>query len=220
MLGETYCTKSFFLYRNWLKCKLQRLGMFIIAIRCIFSWCAYIENALVQNLNNLKISHNCLWLNLHFNILHNLLITFSYSHLLLWWAGHGLVRSYHHTARASREATSQPKFLMDVSDDEHDEALLKLNEDKLRELQKANSIQCIESMRNLFKEVSKFDILLCQMVYMPLIHPTLTHNIKRLEAEFTHVYQQGVPIFYVSITNKLMDERFVKDVDTNNWSLH
>jgi hypothetical protein len=32
---------------------------------------------------------------------------------------------------------------MDVSDEEQDDALLKLNEDELRELQKVNSIQCI-----------------------------------------------------------------------------
>jgi hypothetical protein len=75
-------------------------------------------------------------------------------------------------------------------------------------------------MRILSKEVSKFDILLYQMVYMPLVHPTLAHNIKRLEAEFTHGYQPGAPVFYVSITNEHGDERFVKDVDTSNWGPH
>jgi hypothetical protein len=42
------------------------------------------------------------------------------------------------------EASSQPKFpidfQMDGSDDKHDEAMLKLNEDGFRELQKINSI--------------------------------------------------------------------------------
>jgi hypothetical protein len=33
---------------------------------------------------------------------------------------------------------------MDVSDGEQDEALMKLNEDELREMQKVNSIQCIQ----------------------------------------------------------------------------
>jgi hypothetical protein len=75
---------------------------------------------------------------------------------------------------------------MDVSDDEQDEALLKLNEDELRVLQKVDSIQCIEGMRILPKEVSKLDIPLCRMVYMPLVRPTLAYDIKRLEAEFTH----------------------------------
>jgi hypothetical protein len=47
----------------------------------------------------------------------------------------------------SGEGTSEPTTAMDVSEDEADEALLKLNEDELRNLQKANSIQCIEGMR-------------------------------------------------------------------------
>jgi hypothetical protein len=38
------------------------------------------------------------------------------------------------------EGTSQPMTAMDVSEDEADEALLKLNEDELCNLQKANSI--------------------------------------------------------------------------------
>jgi hypothetical protein len=118
------------------------------------------------------------------------------------------------------EGTSQPKSPIDVSDDEQDEALLKLNEDKLRELQKANSIQCIEGMRMLPKEASRFDIPLCRMVYMPLVRPTLTHDIKRLEAEFIHGYRPGAPVFYVSITNEHGEERFVKDVDTSKWDPH
>jgi hypothetical protein len=40
----------------------------------------------------------------------------------------------------SIEGTSQPMTAVDVSEDEVDEALLKLNEDELRNLQKTNSI--------------------------------------------------------------------------------
>jgi hypothetical protein len=75
-------------------------------------------------------------------------------------------------SKKSMEATSQLKSPehapMDVSEDEQDEAILKLNEDELRELQKVDSIQCIEVMRILPKEVSRLDIPLCRMVYMPL----------------------------------------------------
>jgi hypothetical protein len=120
----------------------------------------------------------------------------------------------------SGEGTSQPMTAMDVSEDEADEALLKLNEDELRNLQKANSIQCIEGMRLLPKEASRFDIPLCQMIYMPLVHPTLVHDIKRLEAKFTHGYRLGASVFYVSTTNENGDERLVKDVDTSNWGPH
>ena len=105
---------------------------------------------------------------------------------------------------------------MDVCEDEVDEALLKLNKDKLSNLQKANSIQSIEGMRLLSKEASKFDIPLCQMIYMLVVHPTLVHDIKKLEAEFTYGYRPGASISYVSTTNENEDERLVNDVDTNN----
>jgi hypothetical protein len=55
---------------------------------------------------------------------------------------------------------------MDGSEEEQDEAMLKLNEDELREFQKVNPIRCIEGMRILPEDISRFDILLCQMVYM------------------------------------------------------
>ena len=71
-------------------------------------------------------------------------------------------------------------------------------------------------MQILSKEVSKFDIPLCQIVYMPLVRSTLAHNIKRLEVEFTHGYWSCTLVFYVSITNELRDERFVKDVNISN----
>jgi hypothetical protein len=106
------------------------------------------------------------------------------------------------SGKASSQAKSPNPVPLEVSDDEQDEALLKLNEDELRKLQKVDSIQWIESMRILPKEASKFDIPLCHMVYMPLVRPTLANDIKRLEAEFTHGYRPGAPMFYVSICNE------------------
>ena len=95
------------------------------------------------------------------------------------------------------EGTSQLMITMDVSKDEANEGLLKLNEDKLHNLQKANSIRCIEGMKLSSKEASRFDILLCQMIYMPLVCPTLVHDIKRLETKFTHGYRPRTSVFYV-----------------------
>jgi hypothetical protein len=109
---------------------------------------------------------------------------------------------------------------MEVSEDEANEALLKLNEDELRNQQKANSIQCIEGMRLLPKEASRFDIPLCGMIYMPLVRPTLAQDIKRLEAEFTNGYRPRAAVFYVSTTNENGEERLVKDVDTSSWGPH
>ena len=120
----------------------------------------------------------------------------------------------------SGAGTSQPATDMEVSDDEADGAILKLNEDELRNLQKANSIQCIEAMRLQPKEASRFDIPLCRMIYMPLVRPTLAQDIKRLEAEFTNGYRPGAAVFYVSTTNENGEERLVKDVDTSSWGPH
>ena len=92
---------------------------------------------------------------------------------------------------------------------------MKFNEDELRVLQKVDSIQVIEGMRIFPKDSSRFDIPLCRMVYMPLVHPTLAYDIKKLEAEFTHGYRPGVPVFYVSICNEHGKERFVTDEDTS-----
>jgi hypothetical protein len=58
------------------------------------------------------------------------------------------------------------------------------------------------------------------MVYMPLVHPTLANDIKRLEVEFTHGYQPGALVFYVSIYNDKEEERSVKDEDTSKWGPH
>ena len=120
----------------------------------------------------------------------------------------------------SGEGTSQPVTTMEVSDDERDQAILKLNEDELNNLQKANSIQCIEGMRLSPKEASRFNILLCCMIYMPLVRPTLAQDIKRLEAEFTNGYRPTESVYYVSTTNENGEERLVKGVDTSSWGPH
>jgi hypothetical protein len=82
-----------------------------------------------------------------------------------------------------------------------------------------DSIQCIEGMWIILKEVSRFDIPLCQMVYMLLVRSTLAIDIKRLEVEFTHGYRPGAPVLYVSICNDKGEERSMKDEDTRIGAL-
>ena len=73
-------------------------------------------------------------------------------------------------------------------------------------------------MQILPKEVSRFDIPICRMVYVLLICPTLANDIKRLEVEFIHGYQPGARMFHVSICNELGEERSISDEEMSNWS--
>ena len=118
------------------------------------------------------------------------------------------------------EGNSELQTVMDIIEDEAEDALLKLNEDELRNQQKANSIQCVEAMRLSPKEASRFDIPLCRMIYMPLVRLTLAQDIKRLEVEFIHGYRPGTSVFYMSTTNENREEKLVKDVDTSIWGPH
>jgi hypothetical protein len=110
--------------------------------------------------------------------------------------------------------------VVDVSDDEENEAQLKLKEHELRELQKINSIKCIELMRISPKEASRFDIPLCRMVPMPLVRPTLLSDVKRLEAEFSYGYRPGASMFYVSLCDENGKERTVTTKDQQHWGPH
>ena len=83
-----------------------------------------------------------------------------------------------------------------------------------------DSIQVIESMRISPKDVSRLDIPLYRMLYMPLVRPTLATDIKKLEAEFTHGYCPGAPVFNVSICNEKGKERSLTDEDKSSWSPH
>ena len=55
---------------------------------------------------------------------------------------------------------------------------------------------------------------------MPLIHPILTNDIKRLEAKFIHGYQPKAPLFYVLVCNEHGEERFVGDEKRASWGPH
>jgi hypothetical protein len=55
------------------------------------------------------------------------------------------------------------------------------------------------------------------MVYMPLVHPTLDSDIKRLEVEFIHGYRIGANVLYVSLTNEKGEERSISDEERVCW---
>ena len=118
------------------------------------------------------------------------------------------------------QASAGAAGVVDVNNDKENEAKLKLNEHELCELQKINSIKCIELMRISPKEASHFDILLCQMVSMPLVRPTLFSDVKRLQAEFSHGYCLSASKFYVSLCDENGKERTVIAKNQQHWGLH
>lgn len=75
----------------------------------------------------------------------------------------------------------------------------------------------VEGMRIFAKEASRFDILLCRMVYMLLIRPTLANDTKKLEAEFIHGHRDGAIVFYISICDEKGEKRSLKDEDRSGW---
>lgn len=109
---------------------------------------------------------------------------------------------------------------MDLDESVVGEEHASLNEVELRELLKVNSNKCIENMRILPTEASRFHIPLCRMIYMPLVRPTLASDIKRLEAEFAHGYREGASVFYVSLCNERGEERSVTLKDMEGWNEH
>ena len=66
------------------------------------------------------------------------------------------------------------------------------------------------------KEVSRLNVPLCWMVYMPLICSILVHDIKKLEVEITYKYWPRASLFYVSIYNEHCEVRSVKTEDTSS----
>jgi hypothetical protein len=82
--------------------------------------------------------------------------------------------------KPSGEGTSQPTSPMDVSDEEQDDALLKLNKDELHEMQKINSIQCIQRMRISPLEESRFHIPLCRMSYIVIRCTQILMNLAHI----------------------------------------
>jgi hypothetical protein len=125
-----------------------------------------------------------------------------------------------HQSLAQARIDAVEAVVIDVSDDKESEVQLELNEHELRELQKINSIKCIELMRISPKEASHFDIPLCRMVPMPLVQLTLGSDIKWLEAEFFHNYSPGANVFYVSLYDENGEERSMTDEDQQKWGPH
>ena len=113
------------------------------------------------------------------------------------------------------------EILEDVHDGEEeilgDDAEFVGDEDEVRIRQKLNSVSTITSLRFQPISSSRFSIPLCRMLAMPMVRPTLTSDLAKLEQEFVHGYREGASVFYVSTTNEDGKTQEVSEADKSSW---
>ena len=91
------------------------------------------------------------------------------------------------------------------------------DEDEIRIRQKLNLVSTITSLRFQPINSSRFSIPLCRMLAMPMVRPTLTSDLAKLEQEFVHGYREGASVFYVSTTNEDGKTHEVQEADRASW---
>ena len=91
------------------------------------------------------------------------------------------------------------------------------DEDDIRSRQKLNSVATISRLRFQPLGSSRFPIPLCRMLAMPMVRPTLTSDLAKLEQEFVHGYREGASVFYVTLTNEEDKTQEVTDAEKASW---
>ena len=67
---------------------------------------------------------------------------------------------------------------------------------------------------------SKFFILLCRLLSMPLVRPTLFSDVLKLKEGFIHRYRSGSAIFYISVVNNEIETEDVTSELMNSWNIY
>ena len=93
-----------------------------------------------------------------------------------------------------------PLEVQDLHDDEKG-----LTKDELWHIQKGDSINILSELHMKPEDLFCLHILLCRLVAMPMVRPTLACDITKLEQEFARGYRDGVAVFYISTTNERKD---------------
>jgi hypothetical protein len=116
-------------------------------------------------------------------------------------------------------------FSLDYSEECHDEEeegpgdrdQYEGDEDDIRTRQKLNSVATISRLRFQPLSSSRFPIPLCRMLAMPMVRPTLTSDLAKLEQEFVYGYREGASVFYVTVTNEEGKTQEVTKADMASW---
>lgn len=93
-------------------------------------------------------------------------------------------------------------------------------EDAYRAKQKLNSKSLIEELRMEPKNASRMQIPLCRLLPVPKVRPVLVSDVRRLESEFVHGYQEGDRVFFVSTTDDSGGSQPVTDDIVQGWDSH
>ena len=91
------------------------------------------------------------------------------------------------------------------------------DEDEIRTRHKLNSVSTITSLRFQPITSSRFSIPLCRMLAMPMVRPTLSSDLAKLEQDFVHGYREGASVFYVTTTNEDGKTQEVTEADKASW---
>jgi hypothetical protein len=91
------------------------------------------------------------------------------------------------------------------------------DEDDIMTRQKLNSVAKISRLRFQPLISSRFSIPLCRMLAIPMVRPTLTSDLAKLEQEFVHGYREGASVFYVTVTNEERKTHEITEADKASW---
>ena len=92
-----------------------------------------------------------------------------------------------------------------------------LLKDDIRRAQTLDSVARIEALRMSPHELSQMKILLCRLVPMPVVHPTLASDLIQLEQQFVHGYEEGVRVFYVYVADELNQTSSFSLAEKDEW---
>ena len=92
-----------------------------------------------------------------------------------------------------------------------------LTEDELQRIQKGDSIDILLDLHMKPEELFRLHIPFCRLVAMPMVRPTLSCDITKLEQEFAGRYCDGAAVFYVSTTNEEGESEEFSDDEMSKW---
>ena len=105
----------------------------------------------------------------------------------------------------------------DVGDEETQIVSAELLEDDIRRAQTVDIVAGIEVLRMTPHELSRMKILLCRLVPMPMVRPTLASDLIQLEQQFVHGYEEGARVFYVSVADELSQTSTFLSAEKDEW---